>query len=67
MNETFDTQAAIKAQERYCNEHNYPMFAPTSWGTCYKCYRNIYTIISVEEAGSHLITGCPFCHASFCD
>ena len=23
--------------------------------------------ISVEEAGSRLITGCPFCHASFVD
>lgn len=69
---------ASQAQEGYCNEHKVPRFAPDN-GWCSYCGRNIYepytyrgreehTIgISVEEAGSRLITGCPHCNATFCD
>lgn len=64
---TFDTQAAIRAQTEYCESHNYPMFAPEFDGTCFKCHNNIYKLISLEEAGSRLITGCPYCHYSFCE
>jgi len=27
----------------------------------------MYEQLSVEKAGSELIIGCPFCHASYCD
>lgn len=70
---------AILAQKQYCKLTGSPKFAPQD-GCCYKCGRNIYmcrintdlgvtftTGISVEEAGKHLITGCPHCHASFVD
>ena len=74
---TYDPIEAAKAQERYCNEHEIPVFAPRN-GWCHSCGRNIYEPytyrgredntyygISVEEAGSRLITGCPHCNHSF--
>jgi len=74
---TYDPIEAAKAQERYCNEHEIPVFAPRN-GWCASCGRNIYEPytyrgredhtyfgISVEEAGSRLITGCPHCNFSF--
>lgn len=83
--QTFDVEAASKAQSDYCNNHRVPHFAPKS-GVCYKCRRQIYSPthipeqvydtftqpaytkgISVEQAGSTLITGCPYCQYSFCD
>ncbi len=68
---TFDTKLAAQAQEKYCNDKHYPMFAPSN-GRCYRCHTNIFEPIngmgfSVEEAGCRLITGCPHCHFSFCD
>lgn len=73
----FDTQKAIDAQAKYCKEKHYPHFAPEGDGRCFKCNRNIYeeidhqngwkTGVSVEKAGSELITGCPHCHYSFCE
>lgn len=73
--ETYDAAAASAAQKKYCEEHGYPVFAPlysspSFPGTCYKCHNNIYQAnggYSVELAGSGLITGCPFCHYSFCE
>lgn len=57
-----------KAQEQFCKERDYPVFAPTRTGTCYSCRRNIFEHQATKEsAGSSLITGCPFCCASFCD
>lgn len=80
MNEPreFDVIKASAAQQRYCKEHNLPMFAPKN-GWCYSCGRNIYEPytyrgwesrtygISVEEAGSRHITGCTICGRTFCD
>lgn len=73
--ETFDPEKAHAAQRKYCEDHNYPHFAPTS--RCFRCNKIIYkqyenqngikTGISVERAGSELITGCPHCHWSFCE
>ena len=62
--ETFDSAKAKEAQNKYCTENNAPNFAN---GGCFSCGRDIYTLISVEEAGRSLITGCPVCHRSFCD
>lgn len=67
----FSTAQAAQAQWTYCGEHKLPCFAIA---LCPHCGRNIYqeyerdghkTGISVEQAGSDLITGCPHCHYSF--
>ena len=76
---TFDRQKAIEAQSNYCKEKGFPHFAP-SYGNCWYCKRNIYeerkyeacgrtysTGISVEKAGTELVTGCPHCNRSYCD
>lgn len=72
---TFDVTASCKAQSEYCKQINAPYFAPES-GRCWKCGKNIYDPhenhgyiqgITVERAGSELITGCPHCNTTFCD
>lgn len=72
MTETkhFDTEAAIKAQRDYCDRKGAPYFAPLYDGRCFSCYANIFAAphgISVEEAGSRLITGCPYCGRTYVD
>ena len=71
----FDVKEAIKAQEKLCIEKGYPHFAPYD-GVCYRCGKNIYKPIekgkyirgiTVERAGSELITGCPHCKYSYCE
>lgn len=64
----FDTKESIKAQRDYCNRRKVPHFAPLD-GICYSCGANIYSPrgISVEEAGSRLISGCPFCGRTYVD
>ena len=73
--EHFNSDEAKKAQEKYCEEKVYPHFAPLN-GRCYCCNNDIYTQIdrgsyktgiSVEKAGSTLITGCPHCKRTYCD
>ena len=60
------TGKSIEAQYRYCEKHKVPVYAPTN-GLCLNCHNPIYIIggISVEEAESMHITGCPYCHVSF--
>lgn len=70
----YDPKAAAAAQATYCETEEIPMFAPAD-GVCYRCGRNIFLPtngshgavygITVEEAGSTLITGCPHCNYSF--
>ena len=68
----YNSELAKEAQLRYCDEHRLPDFAPHD-GICFRCGANIYEpkngsrAISVEEAGSKLITGCPNCSWSYCD
>lgn len=64
----FNAAEAAEAQAKYCEKNEVPMFAPNN-GRCVCCGRNIYDVggISVETAGKKMITGCPFCDASFCD
>lgn len=66
--ETFDIKKACEAQRKFVKEHDYHHFAPDD-GICYDCGRNIYGLngYSVERASSKLITGCPFCHYSYCE
>ena len=82
MEKTYNIQKAVEAQQEYLkklavrnpNDWMAPEFAkgkgfaPSS-GYCYCCGKNIYGEggISVEEAGSQLTTGCPFCHRTFVD
>lgn len=54
------------AQQKYAKEKKLPLFAPLS-GKCWSCGRNIYNAISLEEASTRLITGCPYCHRTYCD
>ena len=75
---SYDVNASIACQKRYCEKNGYPMFAPAD-GVCYSCGRNIYsprlargnpdvyTGIATFRAGCTLITGCPHCNYSFCD
>ena len=60
--------AGYAAQEKYCEENKLPMFIDGSC-SCYKCGRHVFDTggCTVEEAEKKLITGCPFCNASFCD
>ncbi len=55
----------LRAQARYCAENHLPFFA--SRGYCPYCNRQIYDKITLEQAASQLITGCPECHKSFAD
>lgn len=69
--EHYNISEAIDAQKRYCKENEFPHFAPRN-GRCYRCNQNIYKEIngygiSVEAAGTKLITGCPHCSWSFCE
>jgi hypothetical protein len=75
--EHYNISEAIEAQERYCKKNGLPYFAPGN-GICYRCNKNIYKKIkrdetsiergiSVEAAGTKLITGCPHCNWSFCE
>lgn len=79
MEEHFNAAEAIAAQKKYCDDHCLPHFAPHD-GICWRCHRQIYagewvetpygkyhSGVSVEKAGSSLVTGCPHCNRSYCD
>lgn len=55
-------EEAKKAQERLCGEKQLPLFAPYS-GVCWSCGRQIYE----ELDGTSHVTGCPYCHRSYCE
>ena len=60
------TQEKIEAQAAYWHKRQAPHFAPSN-GICWRCGKQIYDLITVEEAATTLITGCPQCHRSYCD
>lgn len=72
--DNFNPALAAKAQSDYCDRQECPMFAPRD-GICYRCGRNIFLPtngshgavfgITVEQAGTRLITGCPHCNYSY--
>lgn len=67
--ENYNSEQARKAQKEYCEKNKVPHFAPWS-GSCYSCHKNIYSApngYTVEYASMRLITGCPYCMASYCD
>ena len=61
---------AYNAQKKYCEEKGYPLFLYYRNGQCFRCGNSVFRQpggYTIEHAGSHLITGCPFCNASFCE
>ena len=75
MKKTFNPRKAAEAQAEYCRKKDFPQFAPKR-GRCWRCGQNIYkendhgtckTGISVEQAGSELISGCPHCDWGYCE
>lgn len=74
MDNIYNPAEAIKAQEEYCTAKHVPRFAPAN-GMCTYCQEQIYAPrrgkttggISLKEAGSRMVTGCPHCHRSFCE
>ena len=64
-----ETYEAIMAQMKYCEENKLPHFSPFD-GICYKCHQQIFGVeggITVEQASTTLITGCPLCNFSYCE
>ena len=57
-----------EVQQKLADKKQYPLFAPAD-DFCPRCRRKIYAEggYSVEHAKNFLITGCPFCHYSFCE
>jgi hypothetical protein len=53
---------ASRAQADLCASRGLPLFAPQD-GVCWSCRRQIYE----ELDGKSFVTGCPFCHRSYCD
>ncbi len=73
----YDIPKSIEAQKKYCEDNKAPHFAPQN-GRCWSCGNNIYAPkerqncgtpsgITVEKAGSELVTGCPHCYRTYCD
>ena len=59
-------QEYVKAQRRYCKEHNLD-FLICPDGYCFHCDKFLFEKITLEEAGSKHITGCCFCNTSYCE
>ena len=57
-----EIEAACAAQADLCAKSGLPHFAPAN-GVCWSCGRQIYE----ELDGTSFVTGCPFCHRSYCD
>jgi uncharacterized Zn finger protein (UPF0148 family) len=55
-----------KMQKKFCAENGYPHFAPED-GVCPWCGNQIYDKISEAVAANNLITGCYYCHHSYCE
>lgn len=59
---TINVEDARQAHARLCEERRLPQFAPSN-GVCWSCRRQIFEVLD----GHSYVTGCPFCHRSFCD
>lgn len=70
----YNPPAAARAQRELCRRRGVLQYAPSD-GRCWACGEQIYSAgragrragITVREAGSRLITGCPICNRTFCD
>ena len=59
-------QKKIDAQIKYCLENKLPLFMSRS-GLCWACHGQLMNYYSLEYVSNNLITGCPYCHRSFCE
>ena len=68
LSEVSDFELCKKAQSELCKKLDLPHFAPRD-GYCFRCHQPIYggKGITLERAGSRLVTGCPHCNYSYCD
>ena len=69
MNALEIIQKSMLAQKQYCEEKGLPCFVGGN-GRCHRCGKYVFDPdggVSEEAAGKKLVTGCPFCHASFCE
>ena len=56
----------IVSQEKFCIDNKFPMFAPTTLKS-FCCNQNIWEKISLKDASTKHLTGCPICSRSWCD
>lgn len=70
MINTYEIGQSIMLQKQYCDTEKFPLFIPAD-GVCYnrKCRKNIFNPggYTVQQAAYAHITGCPFCHDTWCD
>ena len=67
--DVWDPTIAVDVQSVYCDANSRPIFAPRS-GICPWCCTNIFMPkygFTLFDAATRHITGCPFCHHTFCD
>lgn len=55
----------VAAQENYCKAHSLRNWV--NLGDCFSCHRNVFDAYSVTYVANNQITGCPYCHRSFCE
>lgn len=62
-----DSRTVLHAQKRYCGARGLPMFFPWS-GACYACGCDVTQTPQAQfNCDTEHLTGCPLCHASWCD
>jgi hypothetical protein len=61
-----EIEKKIRGQVGYCKISLVPVFIPKD-GICSSCDKQIFDKITIEEALTTHITGCPFCHYSYCE
>lgn len=61
-----EVREKINSQKKFCEENKLPFFVDSD-GFCFSCHHHIWDRISLEQASSELITGCPHCSRSYCD
>lgn len=59
-------KACASAQASFCERERLPHFAPKD-GVCWRCHGNLFDLMTVEQAGSSLITGCRICNRTYVD
>lgn len=57
-----EIQMRIEKYAVWRQEHNWPQFEPAN-GICWTCGKQIFKIYD----GTEDITGCPYCHRSYCE
>ena len=64
--EESERREKTKLQEEYAKSIGAPCFISIS-GYCWSCGRDLLEYYSDDALSKSLITGCPYCHRSFCD